>query len=85
MKANRAFRLIVSPGGHEPRFLADRDRVDRIEVVAVEDGEVVLLWDVPAKEASRLLKDLRADLVALDPDAFIRAWEGADSGPGPLA
>jgi hypothetical protein len=78
LKANRAFDLIVSRGGLEPAFLADRDRLDRIEVVSVDDGEVVLFWDLPAKDASRLLKALRTDLVALDADVFIATWEGAD-------
>ena len=78
MKANRAYELIVSRGGLEPAFLADRDRLDRIEVVSIDDGEVVLYWDLPAKEASRLLKTLRTDLVSMDADDFIRVWEGLD-------
>ncbi len=78
MKANRAFHLIVSREGFEPAFLADRARLDRIEVVAVDDGEVVLYWDLPAKQAARLLKELRADLTGLDADEFIARWEGAD-------
>jgi hypothetical protein len=80
MKANRAYRLIVSREGIEPAFLADRDRLDRIEVVSIDDGEVTLYWDLPAKEASRLLKALRSDLVRVDAGEFIRIWEGADAG-----
>jgi hypothetical protein len=79
LKANRAFDLTVSRGGLEPAFLADPDRLDRIEVVSVDDGEVVLYWDLPAKDASRLLKALRTDLVAMDPEEFLRTWEGADA------
>jgi hypothetical protein len=75
MKANRAYHLIVSREGREPAFLADSHRLDRIEVVSVEDGEVVLFWDLPAKDASRLLRELRADLAQLDADHFIEAWE----------
>jgi hypothetical protein len=71
--------LIVSREGIEPAFLADRDRLDRIEVVSIDDGEVVLYWNLPAKEASRLLKLLRNDLVNMDADEFIRTWEGADT------
>jgi hypothetical protein len=78
MKANRAYELIVSRGGLEPAFLADPERLDRIEVVSIDDGEVVLYWDLPAKDASRLLKALRTDLAAMDADEFIRTWEGAD-------
>lgn len=79
MRANRAYHLIVSRAGHQPAFLADPSRVDRIEIVSVEDGEVVLYWNVPAKRASRLLKELREDLVALDAEAFIDKWIGADA------
>jgi len=78
MKANRAFELIVSRGGIEPAFLAASYRLDRVEVVSIDDGEVVLFWDLPAKEASRLLKELRADLVQLEAHEFIAAWEGRD-------
>ncbi len=80
MKANRAFHLIVSREGLEPAFLADPHRLDRIEVVSVDDGEVVLYWDLPAKAASRLLKALRFDLAQLDVEEFIVTWEGADHG-----
>jgi hypothetical protein len=78
LRANRAFELTVSRGGFEPAFLADRGRLDRIEVVSIDDGEVVLFWDLPAKQASKVLKLLRADLIALDADAFIDRWAGAD-------
>jgi hypothetical protein len=78
VKANRAFELIVSRGGLEPAFLADRRRLDRIEVVSIEDGEVILFWDLPAKQAVKLLKLLRADLVNLDAEEFIPTWGGLD-------
>jgi hypothetical protein len=59
--------------------MADPDREDRIEVVSVDDGEVVLYWHVHARLASRLLKELREDLVALEAEAFIDKWIGADA------
>ena len=52
MKANRLYHLIVSREGREPAFLSDPDRTDRIEVVSVDDGEVILYWDVDPKQAS---------------------------------
>ena len=79
MKANRLYHLIVSREGHQPSFMADRNRLDRIEVVSVDDGEVMLYWNLPPKQASRLLKQLRADLVGLEAEEFIARWEGADS------
>jgi hypothetical protein len=79
MKANRAYRLIVSRAGREPAFLADPDRTDRIEVVSVDDGEVVLYWDLSAKEASKLARSIREDLVQLEASDFIARYEGTDS------
>ena len=79
MKANRAYQLIVTRDGHEPAFMADPRRLDRIEIVSIDDGEVVLYWNVAPRLASRLLKQLREDLVALDAEAFIDKWIGADA------
>jgi hypothetical protein len=79
LKANRAFDLTVLRGGLEPAFLADRDRLDRIEVVSIDDGEVVLYWELPAKDASRLLKALRNDLIGLEAEEFLATWEGQDA------
>jgi len=79
VRANRAYELIVSRGGLEPAFLAPEYRIDRIEVVSVDDGEVLLYWSVPAKLASRLLKQLRADLIELRAEEFVDKWVGADA------
>lgn len=79
MKANRAYQLIVSRGGREPAFLSDPSRTDRIEVVSIDDGEVILYWNVAAKQASKLLKMLRADLVNLQADEFFDKWLDADA------
>jgi hypothetical protein len=79
LKANRLYHLIVSREGREPAFLSDPDRTDRIEVVSVDDGEVILYWEVEPKRASRLLKLLRADLASLDSDEFFDKWLDADA------
>jgi hypothetical protein len=63
--------------------MADPDRLDLIEVVSIDDGEVVLFWELPAKDASRLLKALREDHVQLDAGEFIARWDGMDAG-GPV-
>jgi hypothetical protein len=79
VKANRAYELIVSRGGLEPAFMADDGRLDRIELVSIDDGEATLFWDVPARLASRLLRELRFDLATLQADEFIDKWTGADA------
>ncbi len=78
MKANRVYHLTVSREGREPAFLADPRRLDRLEVVSIDDGELVLYWDLPAKQAAKLAKALRADLAGLEAEEFIAIWEGAD-------
>jgi len=81
MRANRAFRLIVAREDARPAFLADPEHHDRIEVVSVDNGEVVLYWSLPPREAANLLRSLRTDLAGMQREEFLRAWEGAD-GPG---
>jgi hypothetical protein len=79
VKANRAYHLIVSRESLEPVFMADDGRVDRIEVVSVDDGEVTFYWHLPAKRAARLLKELRGDLVSMEAEEFFDKWVGADA------
>ena len=79
MKANRVFHLTVSRGGLEPAFMADRRRMDRIEVVSVDDGELLLYWELPAKDAATLQRQLRADLAGLEAEEFLAIWADADA------
>jgi hypothetical protein len=74
MRANRSYRLIVRRGGWAPALLADPGRVDHIEVVEVESGEVALFWDCPPAAAARRARALRADLSQLDSEEFIARW-----------
>jgi hypothetical protein len=55
--------------------------VDRIEVVSVNDGDLLLYWELGAKEAAKLVKQLRADLAGLEAEEFLAMWEGADGSP----
>ena len=80
MKANRAYHLIVSRGGVSPAFLADENRVDRIELVSFEDGEAVLFWQLPAKLAARMLREMRSDLAALEATEFFEKWASVQEG-----
>jgi hypothetical protein len=82
MKANREFELLLTRGGSEPAFLADRRRRDRLEVVSIETGEVVFFWELPARTAAKLRRQLQEDLVTLDAEAFLEAWSGLDAAQG---
>jgi hypothetical protein len=74
MTANRAYRLILTRGGRTPALLADTARVDHIEVVGIDDGEVILFWDRPPQAASKLARALRTDLSQLQDEEFIARW-----------
>jgi hypothetical protein len=79
MRASRAYRLIVTRAGLAPALLADATRVDHVEVVEVDSGEVVLFWDRPPQAASRLARALRSDLNSLDAGDFIARWSTVES------
>jgi hypothetical protein len=74
MKANRAYRLIVTRAGRTPALLADAGRVDHIEIVEVDTGEVILFWDRPPQAASKLARALRADLSQFQDEEFLARW-----------
>jgi hypothetical protein len=80
VKANRAYRLIVRRGGWAPAALADPARVDHVEVVEVDSGEVVLFWDCAPVEASRRARALRADLAQLQEEEFRARWATVEHG-----
>jgi hypothetical protein len=74
MIAGRAYSLIVTRGGLTPAVLAHPERADHLEVVEIDSGEVVLFWDRAPLEASKLARELRADLARLDAAEFIARW-----------
>jgi hypothetical protein len=78
MKAKSAYRLIVTRAGRAPALLADAERVDHIEIVEIDGGEVILFWDLPAHAASRMARMLREDLSQLEADAFIARWSAVE-------
>jgi hypothetical protein len=78
VKANHAYRLIVTRGGRAPALLAGPGRIDHVEIVEVDSGEVILFWDRPAHAASRLARALRTDLAQLEADVFIGRWANVE-------
>ncbi len=79
MKANRAYRLILTRGGLTPALLADSRRVDHIEVVEIDSGEVILFWDRPPQAASRLARALREELPQLEAEEFLDRWSAVET------
>jgi hypothetical protein len=79
LRANRVYRLIVTREGKAPALLADAQRMDHIEVVDIDGGEVVLFWDRPAHAASRMARALREELQQLEADEFIARWSAVES------
>ena len=80
MRANRAYRLIHTRGSRGPAFLAGPDRMDQVEIVSIDDGEIVLFWDVTGAEAGSFVRAIRADLSQLEADAFLDRWSSVE-GP----
>lgn len=83
MRANRAYHLIVTKEGRGWRRLATTRRVDRLEVVDIATGEVVLFWDCAGPDALRMDHALRADLAQMEADEFLHTWT-AVRGPDDL-
>ena len=78
MLARGAYRLIVTRTGRAPAVLAAPDRVDTFEIVSIDDMEVVLLWDIPARATTKLEATIRADLDTLDAQEFFQRWAAFD-------
>jgi hypothetical protein len=74
MRAKARYRLIVRREGHAPAVLAAHDRVDHIEIVDLDDGEVALFWDLLPRDAKRVEQMLRAELETLDAREFFERW-----------
>jgi hypothetical protein len=82
MSARRAYRLIITRGGAGPSWLAGPGRIDHVEIVGIDSGEVLLFWDLPAVQARRLVRALREDLNRLEADEFLTAWSEAEARGG---
>jgi len=74
VSARRSYRLIVTRAGRMPSFLAGAGRVDHIEIVEIDSGEVVLYWDCEPGQATRMARALRRDLAQLEDAEFIARW-----------
>ena len=82
MRANAAYQVKHVRGGVAPAVLADPSRIDVVEVVELQSGEAVLLWDLTPMDARRVVRALREDLLTLEPDEFIARWKAMDAELG---
>jgi len=78
MRADRVYRVLHSRGGPAPALLAEPDRVDHVEVVEIDSGEVVLFWDAAPRDAKQLMRRLQVDLTRLEAEEFIGDWAAVD-------
>src|SRR6202011_2788478 len=68
MRANRAYHLIHTRGSLRPARLGGDERLDLIELVCIDDGEVALFWELRARDAVSRLRSVRTDMATLDAD-----------------
>ncbi len=80
MRANRAYELLYTRGNLRPAVFAGEERRDLVEIVSIEDGEVALFWELPARAATKLLRSLRTDLASLDAESFMTRWDDGSDG-----
>lgn len=79
MRAKDAYRVILTRGSRAPALFADPERLDHVEVVEIESGEAVLLWDRPPHAAARLARAVRADLNRMDAAEFRARWSTVET------
>ena len=79
MSAARELTVVHRRASRLPAFLQPQPGVDQIEITEIASGEVVLFWDVPAEEAKRFVRALRADLATLSTDELLERWGAIDA------
>ena len=77
MRARVVYEVRVTRGGRGPAFLAGPERLDRVEVLDLASGEVLYLWDLSPRHASRVLRAVREDLNSMEAEEFVEAWRQA--------
>ena len=75
MRANRAYELKVH---REGRLFRPSERLEHVEVVDIDTGEVALFWDTRPRETGKLARALRSDLAQMDAEGFMAKWRRYD-------
>ena len=76
MKANRAYELIVTKGNR-----LDLNRIDHLEILELDSGEVVLFWDTLRNQTGKLARALKRDMAQLEDEEFVAKWRRYEPGP----
>ncbi|MBU3674953.1 MAG: hypothetical protein FGM34_07910 [Solirubrobacteraceae bacterium] len=79
MSASRRYEVKVTRTGLAPGRLAAPGRFDLIEVVSLDDMEVVLFWDVAARDTARMEAALREELARMGEEEFLARWSAVVS------
>lgn len=79
MSAARGYEVKVTRSGIAPGRLAPPGRFDLVEVISLEDMEVVLFWDVPARDTARMEAALREELARMGEEEFLSRWSAVVS------
>ena len=78
MSAARSYEVKVPRAGLAPGRLSP-GRFDLVEVISLEDMEVVLFWDVPARDTTRMEAALREELARMGEEEFLSRWSAVVS------
>ena len=78
MSAARSYEVKVTRAGLAPGRLSP-GRFDLVEVISLEDMEVVLFWDVPARDTARMEAALREELARMAEGEFLSRWSAVVS------
>ncbi len=79
MSASRRYEVKVTRTGLAPGRLAAPGRFDLVEVVSLDDMEVVLFWDVAARDTARMEAALREELARMGEEEFLARWSAVVS------
>lgn len=80
MKAGRRLQLVHERASRAPRFLTDQTALEHLEIVEIETAETALFLDVPAADAPRIARAMKADLAGMETEDFLAKWSAALDG-----
>ena len=81
MSASRELTVVHRRASRLPTFLQPDAGIDQVEITEVASGEVVLFWDVPAEEAKRFVRALRAEHATLSTEELLQRWSAVEGPP----